>query len=281
MSSYGTSEEHRPVTWVSGYPLYAAHFIVAIYVGSMLVTTVLDIFHLSAHFTWLPFVSGQVLQGQAWRLATYGLVNPPSLDFVFQMLMIAWFGREVERNFGRATFLWLYAGIYLVTPLLFTLLGLWLPLSKVGVTGSFALFIAFATIYPGALMMFNILAKWAALILVGILSLMALDQHNWIELISLWATCGFAFAFVRHHQGILTLPTIRLWPRRKPNLRVLPDLPATKRIPAPASAGTSMSEVDALLDKIAKSGIRSLTAKERAQLEEARANLLKKEPGRR
>ena len=36
------------------------------------------------------------------------------------------------------------------------------------------------------------------------------------------------------------------------------------------------SEVDALLDKIAQSGIGSLTAKERARLESARAELLKR-----
>jgi hypothetical protein len=42
-----------------------------------------------------------------------------------------------------------------------------------------------------------------------------------------------------------------------------------------------MAEVDALLDKIARSGIRSLTAEERARLEAARADLLKRDAGRR
>jgi hypothetical protein len=41
-----------------------------------------------------------------------------------------------------------------------------------------------------------------------------------------------------------------------------------------------MAEVDALLDKIAQSGISSLTAKERAKLDAARADLLKRESGR-
>jgi len=38
-----------------------------------------------------------------------------------------------------------------------------------------------------------------------------------------------------------------------------------------------MAEVDALLDKIAQSGIGSLTTKERAKLDAARAELLKRE----
>ena len=42
-----------------------------------------------------------------------------------------------------------------------------------------------------------------------------------------------------------------------------------------------MAEIDALLDKIAQSGLGSLTAKERAKLEKGRERLLKKEPGRR
>jgi hypothetical protein len=41
-----------------------------------------------------------------------------------------------------------------------------------------------------------------------------------------------------------------------------------------------MTEIDALLDKIAHSGLSSLTAKERARLEAARADLLKRESGR-
>jgi hypothetical protein len=98
-------------------------------------------------------------------------------------------------------------------------------------------------------------------------------------LLTLWTTAGFAYAFVRYEQGHLTLPKIGLW-RRKPKLRVLPD--PQPRIPAGAQRPKtdSMTEIDALLDKIAHSGLSSLTAKERARLEAARADLLKRESGR-
>lgn len=277
MSRYfatGDEDQHQPMMWLQGYALYAAHVIVLGYVVSMLATTLLDVFLVSWHFVWLPFDSSLVLKGEVWRVLTYGLVNPPSIDFVIQMLLIAWFGREVEKYFGRRTFLRFYAGIYLVTPLLFSVIGMWFPLGRAGVTGSLALFVAFATLYPGAPMIFNLLAKWAALILVGIQTLIALDRHNWAELISLWATCGFAYAVVRHHQGVLNLPTIRFW-KRRPKLRVLPDLePAGSNPPA---KNDPMAEVDALLDKIAKTGISSLTAKERARLDQAREQLRQKE----
>jgi hypothetical protein len=82
------------------------------------------------------------------------------------------------------------------------------------------------------------------------------------------------------------LPAIR-WPkislgRKKPQLRVVPDLVRTvepKRVDPVRPRvldQTATSEVDALLDKIAQTGIGSLTEKDRARLESARAELLKK-----
>ncbi len=285
MSLYGQSEEHQPVTWWRGHPVYATHFLVGIYVASLLATTLALAFRLGGALDWLVFHSPLVLHGQVWRVLTYGLVNPPSLDFQFpiDLLMMLWFGREVEKFFGRRKFFTLYAGIYLATPLLFTALGSWWPLSRSGETGALALFIAFATLYPNAVLMFDILAKWAALAIVGIFTLYAVAYHDLPTLLSIAATCGFAYTFVRYQQGLLTLPSLRLWPKRRPNLRVLPDLPVKRGAEksSQSSEEMSMSEVDALLDKIAKSGIGSLTAKERARLEEGRARLLKKESGRR
>jgi membrane associated rhomboid family serine protease len=278
--SYGSSEEHQPVVYLRGYALYAAHMIVLVYVVSMLVTTLLQFGTVGQVLNWLIFTSDHVLRGQVWRILTYGFVNPPSLGFVIDMFMIVWFGRELEKFFGRRTFLHLYAGLYLITPLLFTLIGLTRPMAYSGATGAFALFVAFATLYPNVPLIFNILAKWAAVILVGIFTLMALAGHDWVGLVSLWATVGFAFAFVRYHQGHFTLPRFR-WPARKPKLRVLPDLPANKAEPrrvSPSSA--SMAEVDALLDKIAKSGISSLTGPERAKLDAARENLKRRASNR-
>ena len=277
---WGSSEEHQPVTWLRGYPLYAAHFLVLLFVLAMLATTlIMAVPATRAVPGWLIFNSDQVLGGQIWRVFTYGLVNPPSLWFVIDMFMLAFFGRELEKFFGRRTFLTLYGCLYFLTPLLFTIIGLIRPLSLVGQSGAFALFIAFATLYPNVAMLFNILAKWVAIVLVGIFTMMRLAANDWAGLITLWSTVAFAFGFVRFQQGLITLPKMRL-PRRQPKLRVLPD-PVGK----PNTGGSSgkenatMAEVDALLDKIATSGIASLTPKERAKLEAAREGLMKKGVG--
>jgi membrane associated rhomboid family serine protease len=281
LNEYETSDEHRPVMWLRGYPVYAAHFIVIVFVASMLVTTLLNLLGVGALLNGLVFTSGQVLHGEVWRVVTYGLVNPPSLPFVIDMVMMIWFGREVERNLGRRPFLIFYSCLYLLTPLLFTLIGMWTPMAVAGETGAFAIFIAFATLYPNAPIFFNLLAKWVAAILVGIYTLIALNHRDPVSLISLWATTGFAFAFVRYQQGRIELPKINLF-RRGPKLRLLPDLkqektPTTKM----DRQASSMAEIDALLDKIAQTGLSSLTTKERAKLDAARADLLKRESGRR
>lgn len=285
MNGYGAySEENQPVTYLNGYPLYAAHFIVAIFVACMLATTILMGLNVHAAYSWTFFSSERVLAGQIWRVVSYGLWNPPALQFVADMFMIVWFGREVEKFFGRRKFLILYFALYLLTPLLFTVLGLLFPLQLSGETGAFALFIAFATLYPNVPLLFNILAKWMAMLLVGMFSLMAIAYHDTVGLISLWATCGFAFAFVRYEQGVLTLPKFRVF-QRKPKLKVLPDPVGRRTVGASlelksTTTTTTMAEVDALLDKIAKSGIASLTPKERAKLEAARTGLNKRGAGR-
>jgi len=278
MNGYGSSEDNQPMTWLRGYPIYAAHFIVVVFVASLIATSLLMALNVGHLLEWLSFNSERVLRGEIWRVATYGLVNPPSAKgiwFAVDMFMIVSFGREIERSFGRRTFLRLYSCLYLLTPVLFTLIGLWRPMAFSGETGAFALFIAFATLYPDAIMLFNILAKWVALILVGIYSLISLSEHNWIGLISLWSTVGFAYAFVRYQQGHLTLPSFRLR-KRKPQFHVLPTVTVSKTASPKYVKEDSMAEVDALLDKIAQSGIGSLTAKERAKLDAARERLRKR-----
>lgn len=276
----GPSEEHQPVTYWRGYGIYASHLIVIVYCVLMIVTAVAGQ-HIAPAIAWTAFKSELVHAGQVWRLLSYGLFNFPDLGFAFDMLMLVWFGRELERFYGRRLFLWLYGGIYVLAPLVLTVGGFIRPTALFGQPGALALFVAFATQFPGMPVFFTLLAKWAALILVGIYTLLHLSRRDWISLTVLWTTCGYAHLFVRHQQGLFTLPSLKFL-QRKPPLRALPDLPEKKNAaPArPAREDATMAEVDALLDKIAKSGMSSLTAKERAKLEAARADLMKRDAGR-
>lgn len=286
MSRFDPSDHSRPVMYLGEHALYAPHVIVLGYVVSMLLTTLCMALNLTAPFAWLGYTSAEVLRGQFWRILTYGLVNQPSLFFVIDMFMLAWFGRELERFFGRRIFLQFYAGLYLLTPMLFTVLGLagW-PQSLMGQTGAFGLFIAFATLYPSVAFFFNIQARWLASILVAIYTLIHLAYRDLPGLITLWSGVGFAFGFVRYQQGRFAIPNPFGWLSR-PKLKVLPgQAPAPPRRTGPIT-DEAMADVDALLDKIARSGIHSLTAEERARLDRSSAELMKRKgtvrgPGKR
>lgn len=277
MSRFDSNDNDRPVMHLGGYSLYAPHVIVLGYVISMLLTTICMALNLAAGpFAWLSFTSGQVLSGQVWRLLTYGLLNEPSLFFVIDMFMLAWFGRELEKFFGRRIFLRFYAGLYLLTPVLLTALGLfgWSK-SLAGQTGSLGLFIAFATLYPTLAFFFNVQAKWLAYILVGIYSLMHLAYRDLIGLLTLWAVVGFAHGYVRYEQGRFTLPN-PLARFRQPKFKVLAGEATEKPRSAAPVGDEAMADVDALLDKIARSGIHSLTAEERARLDRSSAALMRR-----
>lgn len=164
MRSFSPNEP-EPITWIAGRPVHAAVFVVLIYVASMIVTTVLMALRINAPLAQLAFDSNAVLGGEVWRVATYAVLNPPSIWFVIDMFLLARFGLELERFFGRPIFIALFAGLYFVTPLLFTALGFWYPTQLLGQTGALGMFIAFATLYPNVVFFFDLLAKWLAWIL--------------------------------------------------------------------------------------------------------------------
>ena len=287
MNGYDTSDDdHQPLLWLRGHAIFAAHFIVLVFVASMLISSIMMAAGASHLLAWASFDSEAVLRGQIWRLFTYGLVNPPQpgwgiLNFAIDMFMIGWFGREVEKFFGRKTFIRFCGGLYFLSPLILTLVGLRWPTHLAGESGAFALFIAFATLFPGVMMMMlNVPIKWLAVILVSLYTVASLAYRDWIGLLLLWVTTAYAYAFVCYQQGRLTLPSLNFWPR-KPKLRLLPDLKPTKTISIKVAKENSMAEMDELLDKIARSGMSSLTAKERTQLAKAREDLMQKKTERR
>ena len=111
-----------------------------------------------------------------------------------------------------------------------------------------------------------------------------LAANKWVELSQLWVTCLVGFAYTRHAKELeyddyqSPLAGLVKFFQRKPKLRVLPPPAARSRHAREVEEDDdAMGEVDALLDKIKESGMASLTPRERAKLEEARAALMKKD----
>ena len=259
------SEEHQPIRWVGRHPIYLAHYIAAVFGLSMVVTALMSALGLQTALAALIFQSPAVLHGQVWRVFTYGLVNGPSIWFVLELVMVVWFGREVEKFFGRKTFFLLYCALYLVPPILHTAAGVWRPSELAGESSAFGLFVAFATLYPNAVMLFNFLAKWVAGVLLGVYTLQYLAAHDWFGMVSLWAVAGCAYLFVLYQQGRLSLPSLPRGPRLQPG-----------RAASVRPASTALAEADALLDKVARSGLSSLSPKELAKLDAVRDELKKR-----
>ena len=274
-----TSDDYRPVAWMGRYPVDVTTILVIAHVAAMVVGCLLIAFGGSGFFAWMSFDSAAVLHGFAWhQVATYAFVHPPAglLWFAIEMYMLFVFGREVERFLGRNAFIALYTILLLGPSLILTVWGLE---QRTSLTGSahvhLGMFVAFATIYPRVEFFFRILAKWMAIVLVAAYSLQLLAYHIWWELAALWFVVAAAFIFVEVRGAgpeLIWLDNFKARFQRRPKFHVVPK-PSARRVVEPDDVYAS---VDPILDKIAKSGMGSLTENERRQLERARNRLLKK-----
>ena len=128
----------------------------------------------------------------------------------------------------------------------------------------FAVFIAFATLYPHAkisLILFSLDVWILAAVIVGVNGLGSLAERDWPSLLHLASNVVPAYAFIRHAQGVWKLPKLpkvvfTSSPKAKPTRTTKP---ATAKAPS----------VDEILDKISREGMQSLTPEERRILDKA------------
>ena len=225
----------------------------------------------------LAFSSSAVFQHFAfWQFASYPLLHPPDIWFLVEMFMLFSFGREVEKFIGRSAFLALYLMLLLIVPCSLMAVGWFSPVEYFG-SGAlhFAVFIAFATLYPNVDLLLSIKAKWVAWALLAVSSLQALAYHDWVRLFVLWLSAGAAWLFIERLRKGLDFSPIA-FVRRKLFARKVAASPLRVVRHAPREEGDAMEAIDPILDKIAKTGLASLSAREREQLERARKALIEK-----
>jgi hypothetical protein len=193
------------------------------------------------------------------------------------MYMLFFFGREVERFIGRRAYIWLYALLLIVPALILELWGL-IHQTRTGLSGSgalhFAVFTAFVTIYPNVQFFLRIPAKWLFVIFAAIATLSGLAARDWQDLLVLWDSIAVAFIFIELRGAGPELAWVNNFKARfrpKPKLYVVQKASARSVEPDDVYAS-----VDPILDKIARSGMGSLTETERKILDRARNRLLKK-----
>jgi membrane associated rhomboid family serine protease len=283
MLYHDRSEDYRPVMWVSGHPVYVNTLLLAGHILAFAVTAIAVSFLGFGLIETLALGNYEVIHyGQVWRLVSYIVFTPvdawSAINFIFAMGFLYFFGRQVEEFVGRSTYIKLYAALVLVPSILFCLLGfagLWREGFIGGYGTIFGIFIAFATIYPRVelcIWFVNMTAKGWALALLAVLTLVDIAYHDWIQLGALWCDAAIGYFGMRLIGAGYGLTWMTDWieDRRALRLARQHDIKVLKDAKANES-------IDEILEKISKQGVGSLSSKERAALERARTNLLKRD----
>jgi len=278
-----TSDDYRPVAWMGRYPVDVTTMLVGLHVAVAILTAILVALGGGAILAYLQFDSVAIWSGgQIWRLFTYAFVHAPTpsdlIWLAIEMYMLFMFGREVERFIGRRAYIALYLVLLVLPAVVLTLLSFWSPITFGTSTAlHFAIFVAFATIYPNVQLFMRIAAKWVALVFIAIGTLSALAAHHWQTLVVLSTSVGAAFLFIELRGAG---PELAWWNAVKarfaprPKYHVLPK-PRPRQASARMESDDVQASIDPILDKISKFGIGSLTASERRQLNRERERLLK------
>ncbi|HTB64367.1 MAG TPA: DUF6576 domain-containing protein [Opitutales bacterium] len=273
MRFYPGDPDHQPIRYFGRVPVFAATILAALYCGGMLFTTVCSAAGISV-MPWALNADTFYRHFHLWQVLTYSFINSPDFYFLFGVFFLYRFSAEIEQYFGRRAFLKLFAANLLVPALV---LGVWALFGRPAFyTGMYELsaaqFIAYSTLYPNLEFFGWVPMKYVAFACLAISGLSYVSYRDWVGLSILTAECAVSFGFIRYLKrgGSIELGDWvgKLNPFRRRRFRVLPT-PAQASIRS-SGGPANMESVDAILDKIARSGFASLTIDEKDQLERAR-----------
>ena len=280
---FANDNYNPPIGMIGRVPVNVTLLLIIIHSSALVLTCLLIAVGAHAILGYLVLSTADIFQSfQIWRVITYAFVDMPQnagdiVWFAVMMLMLYWFGTPVEQYIGRRAYMQLYSFLVLV-PASFTLLAYpfhWEPFWGSGVV-HLTIFVAFALIYPRAEFMFGVQARWIALILIGAHALWSLAFHQWTLFFMLLVSQATLFAFF-YYLGINSC--ISMLENAKQSFATKPlasEKLHDKHIQTFKVEPTNIHEsIDPVLEKISKHGIKSLTEKERAALENARSILLK------
>jgi membrane associated rhomboid family serine protease len=273
------SEDYRPLFWFQGRPVHANVLLVIGHVVLFVICGIcISLLGPLTVYDALKLDTAAVWHGQAWRLFSYVSYDPMffarmSFWFLWSMLVLYFCGREVEQLVGRKAYLIFYAALILIPSLVLCVFGLFLgPFVFLNCAEViFGVFIAFATIYPGAMpSMWITIPVWVlAWIFLGISTFLDFVDHDFIAMLMLWSSSAVGYLGMRYLGAGFGLPWLTDWIEerrarklaRRRQFKIVNDRQATESI-------------DAILEKISKQGVGSLNAQERAALERARSKLI-------
>jgi membrane associated rhomboid family serine protease len=273
-----SSRDYEPITYYRGIAVDATLILALVHIGAMIGAALLLATGLGGVLQHLVLQQESLSSWQVWKLVLYPFYHDIRYEhiwFAVQMLMFFWFGREVERFMGRTNYCILYASMVAVPPLLMLVLE---PL--VGPFGNlagsrilhFGVFCCFVVIYPHVQFFFTLKAKWIAWALLGIFTLINLSNHDWPGMAQLWGTVATGWVALKAMGVSGGFHWIYEW-QQKREARQL----EARRERLQKAEEAFHEDVDAILEKISREGIHSLTRAEKKHLEKARARLLEED----
>lgn len=252
---------------------------------------------------WLQLVPGSVTGGQIWRIFTWPIVNSPGF---FELITIAVFfmlGSQLESTMGRRGFATLLGVLTVIPAVVLVIVSTLLDRNPV-VEGldlvELGVLVAFCAQFH-RVRFFNLIpAPILGAVIIGIQVLGYLGARNWGLLFMILSITGVALVGLRslgHANDLEWIPKIggggsprparapssggrgsrsgsapsargrAARPRRsrsRANLEAVPSPPVNPASASPENA----ADIDSLLDKIADTGMESLSSSERMRLEE-------------
>lgn len=282
MFSKQTHRDTQPFAYIGRLPIYVTTVMVALTVVGALAMLMLESSGVSPIFLFfnpVAFWKGW----KFWQLFTHAFINELNFFFLFGLLCVWWSGTGIETHLGRRVMIKLALMLCIVPALMCS--GWWFFAGRLTMVGGVltltsGLIIAYATLYPNMELWNWIPMKWAAFISIACASIQFFPNHRWPELSVFLVTCAAAHIYTRYEMGHWSLPRLAL-PKfslgKRPKLRVMPKAEMLDEQYDPPVDPDLDDEVNRILDKIAKSGMSSLTSGEQEILQRARAALLKKE----
>ncbi len=223
----------------------------------------------------LVLYTSKVRSGQLWRLVTWPVPNVPSFWLLFTFAMFWYLGHRVEASFGRVRYTWLLVCLTVIPALLSTLLGLLTSRLDVGMGGlqtiGIGVFMAYMAEHPFAPFFPFGIPAWALAVLVdGIYVLSLIGQRAWGEVVFALMVDGIALLVARSYglaEELKWIPMVPLPGAKRAAMKRRMATGAAEWRGVGVKADTQpQAEMDRLLDKIAASGMDSLTAEEKRRL---------------
>lgn len=278
MSAFNVSRDHSGDAWFRLGRLDVTSTMLLVLLGALGVVASAFVPALVEFGALLP---QRVGSGEVWRLVTWPFVDSISLWSVLTLVLLWYFGTDLERHVGRTRMARLYAGMWAVLTITTLVLGVFTEQAMIGLnTLQFLVLLLWIAEYPRRPFFFGIPAWIIGAVLVAVQVLGFIASRNIGGLLSLLVSFAVV-AFMARRMGLLSDLS---WMPGRPGPRPSGPSGPTQRGPSvPAAPRASRAQqrdaqrrasdaerLDALLEKISEQGLHSLSNAERKELEKLR-----------